>query len=196
MASVIRLWGLIVCICFILNASNSPALEIEYQYKGQEYRFQGEKIKEGEYIFNKGQSKHITLATLDWPPYVAHDICGQGWVQQVVVGIFLNQGYTVHSHFFPWKRAVMMVGDPDVLRYTVFNNLSLRETRIYMNKLETVFPVIEEKSLYLAFSTMKKEHQKNLNNFNITLDEFIKAVELDRLRKKYTKLSHLGEACE
>lgn len=55
-------------------------------------------------------------------PYIGEDLCGQGWVQQVVVSIFISLDYEVHSYFLPWKRAVAMteMGEVDAL-YPEYN---------------------------------------------------------------------------
>ncbi len=95
LASLLAVFFLVMCSVTFFG------VEIKYNFDGKTYIVKGEKIKSGKYIFNKGKSKKISLVTLDWPPYVAEQINGQGWVQQVVVGIFLSQGYAVTSEFVP-----------------------------------------------------------------------------------------------
>lgn len=79
--------------------------------------FPGYRNEAGAWVFNAGSDKKVTMATLNWTPYIGDNICGQGWVQQLVVSVFIKNGYEVHSHFVPWKRAVAMAesGKVDVL---------------------------------------------------------------------------------
>lgn len=79
--------------------------------------FAGYEEVDGSFVFNAQGDKEISMATLDWAPYIGKDICGQGWVQQLVVSAFIRQGYKVRTYFVPWKRAVLMAesGKVDVL---------------------------------------------------------------------------------
>lgn len=52
------------------------------------------------------ESKRITLATLDWEPYVGKTLPGHGYVYEIVVAAFKSVGYQVDIQFFPWARAV------------------------------------------------------------------------------------------
>lgn len=55
----------------------------------------------------------IHLASLEWLPYVGHDLM-QGGVSSVVASSAARQfGYTVKIDYFPWKRA-MKVGGEDI----------------------------------------------------------------------------------
>jgi polar amino acid transport system substrate-binding protein len=72
---------------------------------------------EGFYHFNTTAKKQITLATLDWPPYISEQLCDRGWVFQLAVSLFHAAGYGVKVQFLPWARAVRKVeqGEYDVL---------------------------------------------------------------------------------
>ncbi len=297
--------------CFPIDASE---IVVEYMYKGQPYTTYGVKTGLHEYVFNKGGDKQITITTLDWPPYIAEFMCGQGWVQQVVVAIFASQGYEVRSQFYPWKRAVktveqglsdalypeyfipkdspsdffpgkkrrellglsegfqggplafwkrstmpfrfdgnletlkgrrigvvagyenspefdrlaeqgyftidpatddlinlkklyngrvdLIVGDPNVFELTIKQavalergGLTLEEAETYLRTLETVYPVIEEKFLYLAFSKKSPQYEEHLKVFNRVLKEFQEAGEIDRLREVFESRYHLEQDC-
>lgn len=44
----------------------------------------------------------VNLATSDWPPYVASDMKGYGYVYGIVNGAFQSAGYHTHIAFLPW----------------------------------------------------------------------------------------------
>ena len=92
-------------------------VSVEISSKGTTVLFDGYHDQKGAWVFNPDGKKRISMATLDWMPYIGENICGQGWVQQVIVAMFIEQGYRVESYFLPWKRAVAMVerGELDVL---------------------------------------------------------------------------------
>lgn len=90
----------------------APVYAIENQ--AVKMRFVAENGADGSYIFNPGGSKKVTLSTLNWAPYIDESICGQGWVQQAVVSVFVKKGYRVEVLFLPWKRAVSMAENGQV----------------------------------------------------------------------------------
>lgn len=98
------------------SVTELSAVVIEYKKDGEIHKVEGQPVEKGIYLFKRGPEK-IRLATLEWPPYVSEAACGQGWVQQLVVGVFLSEGYTVEVGFFPWKRALHLVerGEWDAL---------------------------------------------------------------------------------
>ncbi len=303
----INLLIIIICIGFSAYASTCEAIMIEYIYNGKLHQYVGEKIHKGKYIFGSGQSEKITMATLKWQPYIGENICGQGWVQQMAVGIFLSLGYTVETRFYPWKRAVMnvergdtdilypeyfipeaapsdtvkggmrrnllamsdpfpggpvvfwrkkgnsvefkgdlrtlrgvsvgvvdgyentpefdrlmaqgyfkvdkarndwinikklyygrislIVGDQNVLAFTVRKELPPEKAETYLSKLESAGPPLSVNPLYLAFSKNRPKYRKHLNRFNSRLKEFTESGEADRLRQKYSCQSHLKQEC-
>jgi polar amino acid transport system substrate-binding protein len=81
-------------------------LLVKYKYHGKTLSFQGEKVKDLTYVWNKGASKKVAITTLDWMPYIGESICKQGWVQQVTVALLTSQGYEVTSTFYPWARTI------------------------------------------------------------------------------------------
>lgn len=269
--------------------------------------FRGEVLKDGSFEFNPDADKSVTLATLDWAPYIDRDICGQGWVQQVVVGTFIRKGYRVVSYFVPWKRAVAMtergmvdalypeytispiamsdifpkkkrldllemsepfpggsvsfwkrkdtdftfdgnllalrnvsigvvsgyentpefdalmdqkyfavntsmndwanvrklyggrisliVGDPEVFKFAIRQNLSAEMAAKYEEELETVLPHLAEHPLFLAFSKQKDNYMEKLEDFNDSLTDLRNNDELNRIRTKYQALAHLPQEC-
>jgi polar amino acid transport system substrate-binding protein len=50
--------------------------------------------------------KTVTLATLDWPPYIGEELPEKGYVAQIAVKAFERAGYSVKIDFLPWNRAV------------------------------------------------------------------------------------------
>ena len=64
-----------------------------------------------------GLEKIVTLATLDWAPYIGQDLPDKGYVYEIVVAAFEKSGYKTEISFFPWARAVNTVelGETDVL---------------------------------------------------------------------------------
>lgn len=97
--------------------SSLQATVIEVERDGKIIEYQGYQNARGAWVFNAESDKKISMATLDWLPYIGENACGQGWVQQLVVGVFLQLDYQVHSYFVPWKRAVAMAerGSVDIL---------------------------------------------------------------------------------
>jgi polar amino acid transport system substrate-binding protein len=53
-----------------------------------------------------GQTKKITLTTLDWEPYIGEKLPGRGYVYEIVSEAFKSVGYQVNIQFYPWARAV------------------------------------------------------------------------------------------
>lgn len=61
--------------------------------------------------------KTIRLVTLDWPPYIDRNVCGNGWVFQLTGALFSELGYRITIEFLPWARSVRMaeLGQADIL---------------------------------------------------------------------------------
>lgn len=95
----------------------ATAVEVRIEKEGKTISFTGFQNPEGAWVFNPESDKVISMATLNWMPYIGENMCGQGWVQQLVIKIFLHLDYQVHSYFVPWKRAVSMAerGQVDLL---------------------------------------------------------------------------------
>lgn len=53
-----------------------------------------------------GQTKKISLTTLDWEPYIGEKLPGHGYVFEIVSEAFKSVGYKVDIQFYPWARAV------------------------------------------------------------------------------------------
>ena len=52
------------------------------------------------------QGRQVTLATLDWEPYIGEALPGHGYVYEIVAEAFRSAGYQVRIRFYPWARAV------------------------------------------------------------------------------------------
>ncbi|HOO47082.1 MAG TPA: transporter substrate-binding domain-containing protein, partial [Deltaproteobacteria bacterium] len=50
--------------------------------------------------------KTVTLATLDWQPYVGSDMPGYGFNAEIVTEAYKRMGYTVKIEFLSWDDAV------------------------------------------------------------------------------------------
>lgn len=50
--------------------------------------------------------KTVTLASLDWEPYIGKKLPNQGYVAQIVTEAYKTQGYSVKIEYLPWARAV------------------------------------------------------------------------------------------
>lgn len=55
-----------------------------------------------------GQCETITLATLEWPPYVTEKLPQQGGEAAVVRAAFKTVGIDVRFEFMPWTRAIKL----------------------------------------------------------------------------------------
>lgn len=51
--------------------------------------------------------KTVTLATLEWPPYISPQIENHGYVHELVSKVYEHAGYHCEIKFFPWARALM-----------------------------------------------------------------------------------------
>jgi len=59
------------------------------------------------FMFNaNAQEKVVTLASLDWEPYIGSKIANNGYCAQIAVEAFKRSGYTVKIAYLPWERAV------------------------------------------------------------------------------------------
>ena len=54
------------------------------------------------------EDKKITLATLEWEPYVSKKIKNYGFVSDIIQKAFEKKGYTVEFIFYPWARGMVM----------------------------------------------------------------------------------------
>lgn len=50
----------------------------------------------------------VTLASLDWEPYIGEKLPNNGYVAQIAVEAFKTQGFKVKIDYLPWARAVAM----------------------------------------------------------------------------------------
>ncbi len=67
--------------------------------------------------------KVITLATLDWSPYVGQTLQDQGYVTAIIRAALEKRGYEVRVAFYPWARALELTknGEADAL-YPCYHN--------------------------------------------------------------------------
>ncbi|WDE08363.1 transporter substrate-binding domain-containing protein [Thalassomonas viridans] len=113
---------LIIPLLFIASVSTALAeesfhpLTVSYVENGETIKVKGTVTADG-YHFNSQSKKTISLATLQWPPYIGESLCNKGWVFQHAVALLVRKGYRVNVHFFPWARAVRLVelGVMDIL---------------------------------------------------------------------------------
>ena len=52
------------------------------------------------------QAQSITLATLDWPPYIGPAVRNNGYVTEIVNTAFAHSGDKTEIEYMPWARAV------------------------------------------------------------------------------------------
>ena len=50
----------------------------------------------------------VTVATLNWAPYISENMDNQGYVAQIIHKSFESQGYDVELKYWPWARTVAM----------------------------------------------------------------------------------------
>jgi len=50
-------------------------------------------------------ASEITVATIDWKPYVGQDLPGYGFTSEIVSSAFERAGYSTKFSFLPWRRA-------------------------------------------------------------------------------------------
>ena len=58
------------------------------------------------FVNAQAQEKVVTLASLDWEPYIGSKIQNNGYCAQIAVEAFKRGGYTVKIAYLPWERAV------------------------------------------------------------------------------------------
>ena len=119
-----RFYALVLLLgLYALLPNVSPAfdsnnrLRVEFEFRGRPFLISGEETAPHTYVFNKGASQKISIATLNWEPYIGETICKQGWVQQLTIALLASQGYEIMVRFLPWARAVRMAesGLADIL---------------------------------------------------------------------------------
>ncbi|MEW6982554.1 substrate-binding periplasmic protein [Colwelliaceae bacterium 6471] len=111
--------GLYFLLILSVNAfqDNNNQYDVSYRdYLGL-HVVKGQKTPKGTFLFNANAEKKLTLATLNWQPYIGESICKQGWVMQLTVALLHSIGYSAEVTFYPWARAVNMVesGKADIL---------------------------------------------------------------------------------
>ncbi|WP_461210341.1 substrate-binding periplasmic protein [Desulfocurvus sp. DL9XJH121] len=52
------------------------------------------------------RAETLRLATLEWPPYIGHDLPEEGYVAELVRKTFARSGLAVEFVYLPWTRAV------------------------------------------------------------------------------------------
>jgi ABC-type amino acid transport substrate-binding protein len=52
--------------------------------------------------------KKITLATLEWEPYVGKKLKNNGFISEIIQKAFKKKGYRVDLIFYPWARGMIM----------------------------------------------------------------------------------------
>lgn len=52
------------------------------------------------------QQKEITLATLEWEPYVGSSMNGKGFAAEIVLAALHKAGYKVNIEFYPWTKGL------------------------------------------------------------------------------------------
>ncbi|MFO7785349.1 MAG: transporter substrate-binding domain-containing protein [Desulfatiglandales bacterium] len=67
--------------------------------------------------FPVGAEEHLSLATLNWAPYVGKDLPNHGFTSEIVTRVFERAGYRVDIDFMPWARVLSRVsrGDADAM---------------------------------------------------------------------------------
>ncbi len=95
---------------------DNPILIGYRDYRGV-HKVIGYTLSDNVFVYNREAEKQLTLATLDWSPYIGKDICRQGWVMQAAVALLHSIGYGATVTFYPWARAVAQVesGKSDIL---------------------------------------------------------------------------------
>lgn len=121
MINLLRVYVVFIIFTFLLPINvqakkSDSTLQVQYSYQGKTHVFQGKKTAAG-YRFNAESKKALTLATLNWPPYIGEDLCNKGWVFQFAIALLTSKGYQVNIEFYPWARSVKLVeeGSVDIL---------------------------------------------------------------------------------
>ncbi|MBF0119931.1 MAG: transporter substrate-binding domain-containing protein [Desulfobacterales bacterium] len=63
------------------------------------------------------QEKIVTLATLDWEPYIGEKLENNGFISEIVHEAFKRKGYKVKNEFLPWARVIKMAEEGKVDGY-------------------------------------------------------------------------------
>ncbi|GLQ29600.1 substrate-binding periplasmic protein [Litoribrevibacter albus] len=96
------------------------------------------------------EEKRITVATLEFSPYVSAKLPNNGWAWEIVEEAFSRQGYQAKLRIMPWARAVEMTKDGQVDALYLANKNPERETWAVFSE-----PVGEE--LSVAFKHVEKD---------------------------------------
>lgn len=91
--------------------------DISYIYNDQTITVKGQRYKAGMLYKAQNSARTLTIATLNWPPYIGENLCNKGWVYHFAVALLNSQGFNVYIEFLPWARAVRNVetGKFDIL---------------------------------------------------------------------------------
>jgi ABC-type amino acid transport substrate-binding protein len=82
------------------------------------------------------EQKTVTLATLEWEPYVGSEMAYKGMTAEIVTAAFQKAGYTVHFKFQPWAEglAAARKGDVDGI-FPAYDDASRRAAFVFSDKL-------------------------------------------------------------
>jgi len=74
------------------------------------------------------EEKRISLATLNWAPYVGEDLEGYGFTTEMVTRVFAHAGYRTSVSFMPWVRVLRHVarGEYDAMYPAYFSEERFR----------------------------------------------------------------------
>ena len=58
--------------------------------------------------------KKVTLATLNWEPYVGKELKNLGFTSEIIQKAFEKKGYSVEFKFYPWARGLKMTQEGSI----------------------------------------------------------------------------------
>ena len=101
--------------------------------------------------------KAVSLATLEWEPYVGEKLRNYGFTSEIVAEAFKRAGYTVEVHFMPWARVLqeVMKGKYDAA-YPAYYSKERAKTYILSNSFaEGPLVFCKKKGADISYKTLQ-----------------------------------------
>lgn len=107
-------------------------------------------------IHNSHAKTMVSLATVEWPPYVGQKLKNYGFASEIITEAFARVGYTVQISFLPWERALRKVAEGKYdATYPAYYSEERTVTYLLSNPFSTgILGFYKRKDMPISFQTL------------------------------------------
>lgn len=101
--------------------------------------------------------EHLSLATLNWAPYVGEDLEEYGFTTEIVTRVFAHAGYRTSIAFMPWVRVLRHVarGDYDAMYPAYFSEERSRAYALTEPFAQSPLVLFKRKQNSIAYTCLR-----------------------------------------